>query len=182
MYHAIGLVEFNSIAKGIETTDIMLKSANVELLTAKTTCPGKYIVMVGGDVDSVRQSVTNGEHEGGHMVVDRLILPNIHPAILPAISGVSPTEHRQSIGIVETFSIATCVYAADAAIKAANIELLSIHIAHGIGGKCYFIVNGHVSDVNTAVTIASQHAKENGLLVHGNVIFNPHEELWQHLF
>jgi BMC domain. len=36
MYHAIGLVELNSIAKGIQVTDVMLKSANVDLLIAKT--------------------------------------------------------------------------------------------------------------------------------------------------
>lgn len=57
MYHAIGMVELNSIAKGIEVTDVMLKSANVTLLSAKTLCPGKYLIMVGGDVTAVQQSV-----------------------------------------------------------------------------------------------------------------------------
>ena len=54
MYHAIGMVELNSIAKGIEVTDVMLKSANVTLLSAKTLCPGKYLIMVGGDVTAMQ--------------------------------------------------------------------------------------------------------------------------------
>ena len=41
--YAIGLVEFNSIAVGIEAADAMLKVSEVELLMAKTVCPGKYI-------------------------------------------------------------------------------------------------------------------------------------------
>ena len=57
MLHAIGLIETNSIAKGIEASDVMAKTANVSILIAKAICPGKYIVMVGGDVAAVQQSV-----------------------------------------------------------------------------------------------------------------------------
>lgn len=60
-YHAIGLVEINSIAKGFEVCDAMAKTANVTVLVAKSICPGKYIVMIGGDVAAVRQSVEAGE-------------------------------------------------------------------------------------------------------------------------
>jgi microcompartment protein CcmL/EutN len=52
-YHSIGLVEVNSIAKGFEVCDAMAKTANVTVLVAKTICPGKYIIMVGGDVAAV---------------------------------------------------------------------------------------------------------------------------------
>lgn len=38
-YNAIGMVELSSIAKGMQVTDFMLKSANVGLLMAKTVCP-----------------------------------------------------------------------------------------------------------------------------------------------
>lgn len=181
MHHAIGLVELNSIAKGIEVTDVMLKSANVELLSAKTICPGKYIIMVGGEIAAVKQSVENGEMQGAHMAIDSFVLPNVHASILPALSGVTVTERKQSIGVVETYSVATCIEAADAAIKASNIELLRIHMAFGIGGKCYFVVNGDVSDVQSAVTVASQKAGDKGLLVHGSVIAKPHDELWRQL-
>ncbi|WP_409422922.1 BMC domain-containing protein [Pseudaeromonas sp. ZJS20] len=181
MYHAIGLVELNSIAKGIEITDVMLKAANVELLSAKTICPGKYLVMVGGDVAAVQQSVTNGEQQAGHMKVDSMVLPNIHASVLPAISGVTPVEKRQALGIVETFSVAACVAAADAAVKAANITLIRIHMAFGIGGKCYMVMGGEISDITSAVQTASRSAGEKGLLVHGSIIPRPHAALWQQL-
>lgn len=35
-------------------------------------------------------------------------------------------------------------------------------MAFGIGGKCYMVVAGDVSDVNNAVTVASESAGEKG--------------------
>jgi len=181
MHHAIGLVELTSIAKGIQVTDVMLKSAHVDLLIAKTICPGKYIVMVGGEIAAVQQAVQNGEREGGHMKVDSFVLPNVHASVLPALSGVTQVEKRQSIGVVETYSVAACIAAADNAVKSANVQLVRIHMAFGIGGKCYLVVNGDIADANTAVKAASQSAGEKGLLVHSMVIPKPHDALWQQL-
>ena len=57
MSQAIGIVELTSIAKGMEVGDVMLKSANVTLLACKTLCPGKYLLMIGGDVSAVGKAV-----------------------------------------------------------------------------------------------------------------------------
>ncbi len=181
MLHAIGLVELNSIAKGIEVTDVMLKTADVKLLTSKTICPGKYIVMVGGEVAAVNQSVIAGVDEGGHLLVDQFVLPNIHPSVLPAISGVTAVDQRQAIGVVETYSVAACIEAADAAVKAANVTLVRVHMAFGIGGKCYFVASGDVADVQTSVKVGNESAGAKGLLVYSMVIPRPHPELWEQL-
>lgn len=181
MYHAIGLVELNSIAKGIQVTDTMLKSANVTLLSAKTICPGKYIIIVGGDVAAVNQSVESGKQEAGHLMVDNLVLANLDPSVLPAISGVNHIEKQQALGIVETYSVAACIESADIAVKSANVNLVRVHMAFGIGGKCYFIITGNVADTTNAIEIASASASEKGLLVYSTVISRPHEDLWQQL-
>ena len=46
----IGFLELNSIAKGVEAADAMLKAAEVRLITARPSCPGKYHVLVTGEV------------------------------------------------------------------------------------------------------------------------------------
>ena len=61
MQKAIGMVEFNSIAKGIFAADQMVKISEVEIVTATTSCPGKYIAIVTGDVAAVEDSVRIGE-------------------------------------------------------------------------------------------------------------------------
>ena len=45
-YETIGFLELNSIAKGVEAADAMLKAAEVELISARPSCPGKYHVLV----------------------------------------------------------------------------------------------------------------------------------------
>ena len=45
---AIGMVELNSIARGIETCDYMVKAAQIQLLRSSTVCPGKYLILIGG--------------------------------------------------------------------------------------------------------------------------------------
>ncbi|OWY40283.1 propanediol utilization protein [Xenophilus sp. AP218F] len=173
MPHAIALIELSSIAKGIETADAMLKSAEVELLVAKTICPGKFIVMVGGDVAAVGQACEQGRQAAGHLLVDHFLIANLHPSVLPAISGVTPLDEVRAVGVVETYSVAACVEAADLAVKAARVELIRIHLAFGIGGKCYFVLSGEVADADNAVAVATASAGDKGLLVYKTVIPRP---------
>ncbi len=69
MSKAVGILELSSIAKGMETGDAMLKSANVELLVSKTLCPGKFLLMLGGDVGAVQQAINSGASLAGEMLV-----------------------------------------------------------------------------------------------------------------
>ena len=57
--------------------------------------------------------------------------------------------------------MAACISAADRAVKAQTSPPV-VHMAFGIGGKCYMVVAGDVSDVNNAVTVASESAGEKG--------------------
>ena len=50
---SIGLLELKSIPIGIETANEMIKAATVQLLTATPTCPGKYIIIISGNVVSI---------------------------------------------------------------------------------------------------------------------------------
>ncbi len=173
MTQAIGILELTSIARGMELGDVMLKSANVQLLLCRTLCPGKFLLMLGGDVGAVQQAIAAGTARAGEMLVDSLVLANIHPSVLPAISGLNVVGQRQAAGIVETWSVAACISAADRAVKAANVTLVRVHMAFGIGGKCYMVVAGDIADIDNAVTVASDSAGEKGLLVHRAVI--PHD-------
>ncbi|VEA32720.1 polyhedral body protein [Salmonella enterica subsp. enterica] len=181
MSQAIGILELTSIAKGMELGDAMLKSANVNLLVSKTICPGKFLLMLGGDIGAIQQAIETGTSQAGEMLVDSLVLANIHPSVLPAISGLNSVDKRQAVGIVETWSVAACISAADRAVKGSNVTLVRVHMAFGIGGKCYMVVAGDVSDVNNAVTVASESAGEKGLLVYRSVIPRPHEAMWRQM-
>lgn len=181
MIRAIGLVEFNSIAKGIEAADYMLKAAQVDTLICRTICPGKFISMVGGDVAAVESSVETGMEQGSWAVVDSFILPNVHPTVFGAITGVLPVTEVKAVGVIETFSIASVIVAADAAVKAADVELLEIRLGLAIGGKAFVTLTGDVGAVKAAVEVGAGTASDKGLLVTQTVIPSPSKQLIPHL-
>ncbi|NIQ37109.1 MAG: BMC domain-containing protein, partial [Proteobacteria bacterium] len=109
---AIGLVEFVSIARGIEATDEMVKVAEIDLLLSRTVCSGKYITMIGGDVSNVERAIEVGLEIAGETLVDQFILPNVHPSVIPSITATTPVDDLRSLGVIETFSIAASVVAA----------------------------------------------------------------------
>ena len=174
---AIGIVETSSIAKGFEIADTILKAANVQIVVNRTICPGKYMVLIGGDVDAVQASIEAGVKVAAHTLVDQFVIPNVHPSVFPAISGVSHLPELKALGVVEAFSVASIIEAADAAVKASNVQLLTIHLAMAIGGKAFVTLTGDVASVTEAVEVAAAVVQRRGLLVEKVVIPAPRPEI-----
>jgi microcompartment protein CcmL/EutN len=178
---AIGLLESNSIAKGIEFTDAMMKEAPIRVLYSRTICPGKYICLITGEVEEVRSSIRRGKEVGQDAVIDELIIPNIHPQVVPAISGTTGDIDLDALGIIECFSVASLIVAADAAAKRANVNLLEVRLAMAIGGKAFVTMTGVVSAVRTAVAAGAGTARKIGMLVREVVIPQPDKQLLEFL-
>ena len=174
---AIGMVEFSSIARGIYAADQMVKISEVEIVTAQTICPGKYLALVEGDVAAVQDSVHIGEKFAGEYFVDSLVIPNVHHGIFPAITGATMPEHVTALGIFETFSVATMITAADQILKAAELEAIEIRLGTGLGGKSFFTFTGDVAAVETGVEAGREVAETKGLMVDAEVIPSPSDRL-----
>lgn len=177
MKRALGFIEFKSIPVGIEATDQMLKSGNVELVTSTPICPGKYMTIISGDVGAVKASVREGERIGEHYVIESFVIANINQKVMPALTGVMPIPEIISLGMVETIDGISAILAADAAVKASNVDLIEVRIARGMGGKAYFTLTGEVAAVNTAIAAAKEALKESGTITSYTVIPRPHKDL-----
>lgn len=174
---ALGMIEFKSIAQGILSADAMVKKAPVKLLSANAICPGKYMVIIAGDVADVDEALKAGLEIGRDLVINDLFIPNIHPDIIPSITGTTNIKTFKSIAIIETFSIASCVVAADIAAKKAAIQLVEMRLANGLGGKGYFVMTGELTDIQAAHEAAVEHIKKEGLLAGSAIIATPHPDL-----
>jgi microcompartment protein CcmL/EutN len=174
---ALGVVELNSIARGLVVVDAMIKKAPVEVDFAAPVCPGKYVVVVSGEVAAVEESVEEGLRVGSEDVVDSLMIPNIHPDIAPAVTRTTAVQLLESVGIVETLSVASCIVAADAAAKAAPIKLIEIRLAMGLAGKSFLTLFGELHDVEAAVEAGAEVASRQGLLLAREIIPAPHQEM-----
>ncbi|MDY0042550.1 MAG: BMC domain-containing protein [Desulforhabdus sp.] len=177
MRAAIGMVETNSVGAGIEATDAMLKRANVEVIYSRPVCPGKYLVLVSGRVSDIEASMQAGVEKTAGTLVDTLILPNVHPSIAPALKQATSIDGLKALGVLESFSVASLVVAADMAVKAAAVILIEIRTAIALGGKAYCTLTGDESSVQVAVKTGAEYLRSQGALVSEIVIARPHNEI-----
>ncbi|NOY76475.1 MAG: BMC domain-containing protein [Calditrichaeota bacterium] len=153
-YPAIALIEFSSIANGILSGDAMVKKAPITMLKSGTVSRGNYLILIGGSVASVEEAFAEGLTTGDKFVVDKVILPDVHPQVHDAILGNKNSCEKDAIGVIETTTVATTIRAADAGIKGASVSILEMRLADGMGGKSFTIFSGAVEDVESALEIA----------------------------
>ncbi len=170
---ALGMIEFKSVAKGIKATDDMVKKAPVKVLSTNPICPGKYMVIIGGEVADVDESLKAGIASGSDMIINDIFLPHVHQDVIPAITGTTKIENFGSLGIIETFSVSACVEAADIAAKATGIKLVEIRLANGLGGKGYFVMTGEQHEVESSLERAKEYIRSTGMLAGCEIIESP---------
>jgi microcompartment protein CcmL/EutN len=87
----------------------------------------------------------------------------------------------EALGIVETTTVAAAIDAADAGVKAAEVDLAAIRLADGLGGKGYVLFSGVVAEVEAALDAASSRAEGHGSLIRFDLIAQLHEEMADNL-
>jgi microcompartment protein CcmL/EutN len=170
---ALALLEFSSIAAGIQAADAMVKRAPIDVIKAGTVQPGKYLVLIGGQVADVDESLKAGREVGGAAAVD--------PEVVEAIGGGRVPQVIDSLGVIETTTVAAAIHAADAGIKGAEVRLLEVRLADGLGGKGIVLFSGLVADVEAAVEIGVGVLERPELLVRQVVIPQLHPEMWENV-
>ncbi len=175
---AIGVIEFLSVAVGIEVTDKMLKVAEVKVLKTSTMCPGKYITIVYGSTANVNSSLDLAIREGGEYVVDVLEIDNVHPQVIPAIAQSAEPNAWGAIGVMEFYSATSGIMAADFAAKAASVDLMEIRLGYAVGGKGIVILTGDLEAVKTAIKAG---VRDSDMKLETAVIARPEKSLLEEL-
>lgn len=178
MNNAIGMVEMQTVASGIRTADLMLKTSEITLIESMPVCPGKYLILVSGDISAVRAAVDAAVTRDGEKVLGSFVLGNPHESLFPALSGTSEIDETKALGIVETFNASAAIVAADAAAKTAMVTLIELRLARGMCGKSFLLLTGDVAAVTAAIERAKQEAGKDAMLLDSSVIANPDKKLW----
>lgn len=170
---AIGVLEMHSIARGYVALDAACKRAVIEVLRAEPVSPGKYWLALAGGEAEVEESLSAAVETAGETLIDHVLLPAAHIALGEALAtGRVVHAALDAVGVLELGSIAATVRAGDAALKAAAVTLVDLHLARGIGGKGYLVITGPLSDVEAAIDAGSDAAGASWL-VRREVIPNP---------
>lgn len=178
MGKAIGMVELATVACGIGAADTLVKTAEVEVLEAQTVCPGKYIVLVSGELSAVRSAVDAAKLKFNNKVIDSFVLGNPHESIFKAIYAATEVREVNALGVFETYTAASAISAADVAAKTAEVELIEIRLARGMCGKSYLLITGEVSAVEASIAAAKAHVSDDGMFLDSYVIASPDKKIW----
>jgi bacterial microcompartment shell protein len=176
---SIGLIELSSVAAGFEVADTMLKAGNVRLILSRSICSGKYMVMIGGETAAVQSAVEAGGQASNGCMIDSFVIPNVHPDVFVALGRTQPVETNGALGILESFNVATLIQGADAAAKAAAVQLLEIRLAMALGGKAFVTMTGDVGSVQAAMAAGRQVIGDAGVLVNAVVLSRPHPDVYR---
>lgn len=172
MTNALGLVEYLKVPTGMVAADKMAKTSDIKIIHAAVVCPGKYIVLFKGNLSAVKAALESGIKGFEHNVIDSFLLGNPTEQIYEAISGNTSVEISGAIGIVESYSVASIIEAADVASKTAHVDLIEIRLARGMCGKSFFIINGELSAVEMSVENSIKSLKDKGMYLDSGVIAN----------
>ena len=181
MAKAIAMVEYLTVATGIQAADTMVKTAEVELIEAEVVCPGKYIVLISGDLSAVRAAVDRAAQTRPDELIDTFVLGNPDESIFPAIYGSSQIDGVKALGVLETYDASSIIVAADIAAKTAIVKLIELRIAKGMCGKSYMLITGEVAACEAAIAKAKASVGDKGMFLDSSVIARPDPQLCKHI-
>lgn len=167
---AIALIEFADIAVGTRATDALVKKAAVSLIRAGTLHPGKFAALFGGSVAETEEAYVEALRVGAASVLDRVLLPDVHEQVQAAILGRVGEWNADTLGIIETPTMAAVIEAADAGVKGANVTVVRIRLGDGLHGKGLAHFAGEQADVEAAVEIGAGRIAHRGQTVCTTVI------------
>lgn len=153
---AVAMVDLGAIPPGLLTLDALIKEAEIQVVSAGTVQPGRYLILFGGEVEPVERSLRRAEATAGRALLDSVLLPHAEPRILPAIGAAQrlwPAE-GDTAGVVQTGTTPTLLAAVDASLKGALVELVELRIADGLGGQGVATFWGQTHDVEAALELA----------------------------
>lgn len=181
MYKSIGVIELKCIPKGVEAADAALKSAGIDMVSAHPSCPGKYEIILTGSISNVTAAVAHVQAKFEGYVIDSSVMGRIDEQVIKALFGTAPAEQKGALGLIETFSAASAIKAADIAVKTARVAIYDLRVSRGMGGKGIVMITGEIGDVSAAVEAGAKYAKGVATLSSSAVIPAPHEDLWRQM-
>lgn len=173
---ALAMFELANLAIGWACVDAATKRARVRIDGAGPIEPGRFLLLITGDLAEVEEGAAAVEDRAGDALGDRCRIARVAAAVWPALRGTRRmAADAACVGIVEGISPPGLVFAADRAVKDAQVALVGITLTGGMGGKAVFAVTGAQPDVEAALDAGR--AALGGRLVRAELLPRPTPEL-----
>jgi microcompartment protein CcmL/EutN len=180
-HDALAMLELDSVARGYRTLDAMVKRSPVQVLEANLVEPGRFLILFAGGVAEVEEAWSEGLEVGGECLQDKMMLPYAHTAILPGLAGALDVDDPDTVGVVESRTVASVLLACDRALKDAEVALAGLRITPSLGGRGYYVVHGIQHDVEAALAASREVLEGRGALHKLEIIPRPHPDFLAYL-
>jgi microcompartment protein CcmL/EutN len=181
MAKAYGFVESKGFIGGVEATDAMNKAAAVDFVRRIDINGGYVTTLVSGDVGAVKASVDAGVSAARRVgeIASAHVIPNLHEqAVARVLKEEYPKEvppSMNALGMIETIGFVPMIEAADAAVKAATVEI--VHKLWIGAGYAIVLFRGDVAAVKASVDAGAAAGARLGKVISAHVIPSPHRSL-----
>lgn len=151
------MLELDDVPLGLLSLDALAKEATVTVISAGTVQCGRFLIAFSGDVLPVEMSYSRAITVASGALLDSVLLPYAEPRIVPALCDGAARKPGtgDTLGVLQTGSSPTLLRALDAALKGAEVELLELRLAEGLGGRGLATLWGLQHDVQAAIDHAS---------------------------
>lgn len=155
---ALAMLELASVPCGLRALDALAKEAPIVVLASGTVQCGHYLIAFGGDVEPVVRGYERAVAVAGASILDRALLPDAEPRIRPAFhdAALRWPSPGDALAVIESRSSPSILVALDAALKGAEVDLVELRLAEGLGGKAVATLWGEIHDVEAAMELAGR--------------------------
>lgn len=150
---SIGVLEFKRIPKGVLALDKIIKGSSVEIIIGKMICPGKFLIVFSGGISDIKYSVSLIEEY--FMSSDFIceIISNVSKEVLNKVNSIMKFEKTpRALAIVESRHTAQIFKIADFLYKEFYVEVKSLKINVGVGGRGVLFLTGDLSSMEKIET------------------------------
>lgn len=156
------MLDVAEVPAGLQALDALVKEAEVTIAGAGTVQDGRYFLLFGGEVEPVQRAYDKACVAAGPCVRDAMLLPWAEERILPAVRDdvVRWPAPGDTLGVLQNATPPTLLRAVDAALKGALVQLVSLRVGDGLGGKAIAMLWGQTHDVEAALELAVRASRD----------------------
>lgn len=152
-------LDLRHLPAGLQVMDAWLKQAAAEVLFADAIEPGRWLLLLTGDLAALQEGMRVGLEVGAQDVVGQLWLPQAHGQLLAALRGqvLAPAHAvaaELALGTLQTADLLGLLAATDRALKADAVALLRLRLAGGLHGQGHVALAGDYQAVLAGLAAA----------------------------
>lgn len=150
------MLDIDDIPRGWLALDRLVKEADVEVYSSGTVQAGRFLVLFGGEIEPTQIAMERATDAAGDALRDAVLLPYAERRIAPAIIGAQMRwpAPGDTLAVFQHDTSPTLLLAVDKALKGAEVDLVQLRIAEGLGGRAVATLWGETHDIDAARELA----------------------------